>query len=138
MAKEIHHVFGHICPIHCARLITVEDGKIVDIARDVESEYPSEWCNYTKCKQIKEVCGHPDRLKYPMRRVGEKGSGKWERISWDTALDTIAETITKIKDKYGAESVAMCLGEPKGMEFAMGQRFASYFGTPNVVTPGFI
>jgi len=75
-------------------------------------------------------------LKYPQKRVGARGEGKWERISWEEALDTIAVKLKETKEKYGPESVAMCLGEPKGMEYAFGQRFASCFGTPNVATPG--
>lgn len=65
-----------------------------------------------------------------------KGEGKWERISWDEALDTIAEKFGEYKRSFGPESVALCLGEPKGLEFAFAQRFASVFGTPNVATPG--
>jgi thiosulfate reductase/polysulfide reductase chain A len=68
--------------------------------------------------------------------VGPRGSGQWERISWDEALDTIAERLKQYRADFGPESVAMCLGEPKSMEFAFAQRFASMFGTPNVITPG--
>ena len=70
-----------------------------------------------------------------LQRIGDRGEGKWERISWDEALDTIAAKFKAIKDKYGPEAVAFGLGEPKGMEFAYAQRFASAFGTPSVVTP---
>ena len=128
--------FCHVCPGHCSRKMTVEDGKIVAVERDLESGLPSEWCTYTRGRIIPEVCSHPDRLKYPQKRVGAKGEGKWKRISWDEALDTIAEKLNDLKGKYGPESVGLCLGEPKGMEFAFGQRFASAFGTPNLSTPG--
>ena len=47
----------------------------------------------------------PNRLKYPMKRVGEKGSGKWERISWEEALDTIANNLKECKEKYGPYSI---------------------------------
>ena len=135
-SRKHHHIFCHICPVHCARKVTVEDGKVVEVERDLESGYPSEWCTYTKAKIIKEVCSHPDRLRYPQKRVGPKGEGKWEQISWDEALDTIAEKFGEYKRSFGPESVALCLGEPKGLEFAFAQRFASVFGTPNVATPG--
>lgn len=131
-----YYTFCHICPAHCSRKITVEDGKIIAVERDLESGLPNEWCTYTRGKWIPEVCPHPERLKYPQKRVGAKGEGKWERISWDEALDTIAGTLNDLKKEFGPESVAVCLGEPKGLEFAFGQRFASVFGTPNVVTPG--
>ncbi|NHW59855.1 molybdopterin-dependent oxidoreductase, partial [Escherichia coli] len=47
---------------------------------------------------------HADRLKYPMKRVGKRGEGKFERISWDEATTLIAENITRLTEKYGAAS----------------------------------
>jgi thiosulfate reductase/polysulfide reductase chain A len=128
--------FCHVCPGHCSRKFTVEDGKITKVDRDLESGLPNEWCTYTRGRIVPEVNTHPERLKYPQKRVGAKGSGKWQRVSWDEALDTIAEKLNSYKKEYGPESVGFCLGEPKGLEFAFAQRFASAFGTPNVATPG--
>jgi thiosulfate reductase/polysulfide reductase chain A len=130
------YTFCHVCPAHCSRKMTVEGGKIVSVERDLESGLPSEWCTYSRGRWIPEVCSHPDRIKYPLKRVGAKGEGRWERISWDEALDTIAKKLITYKKEFGPESVAFCLGEPKGLEFAFAQRFASVFGTPNVSTPG--
>jgi anaerobic selenocysteine-containing dehydrogenase len=115
----------------------VEDGKVVDIVPDKESGLPNELCPVKKGRfSIPEVLHHPDRLKYPQKRVGARGKGKWERISWNEALDTIAQKLLTLKEAYGPESVAFGLGEPKGLEFAFAQRLATVFGTPNVVTPG--
>jgi anaerobic selenocysteine-containing dehydrogenase len=71
-----------------------------------------------------------------MKRAGERGENRWTEISWDEALDTIAEKLKFYRDEFGPESIAMVLGEPKGMEFAFGQRFGTYLQTPNVITPG--
>jgi anaerobic selenocysteine-containing dehydrogenase len=129
--------FCHICAGHCSIKVTVEDGRVIDIAPDMESGLSNELCPIKKGRlSIPEILVHPDRLKYPLKRVGAKGKNKWQRISWDEALDTIAERLSYFKEKYGPESVALGLGEPKGLEFAFAQRFASVFGTPNVVTPG--
>jgi anaerobic selenocysteine-containing dehydrogenase len=128
--------FCHVCPSHCSRKMTVEDGKIVAVDKDLESGLPSEWCSFTRARMIPEVCTHPDRLKYPMKRDGARGEGKWKRITWDEALDTIADKMNSVKKELGANSFALCLGEPKGLEFAYGQRLASAFGTANVATPG--
>jgi anaerobic selenocysteine-containing dehydrogenase len=133
--KDIY-TFCHICPGHCSRRITVKDGRIEGVYKDEESGLPTEWCAYIRGKTIKDICSHPERLKYPLKRAGKKGEGKWERISWDEALGTMAEKLRHYKETLGPESVAFCLGEPKGMEFAFAQRFASVFGTPNVATPG--
>jgi thiosulfate reductase/polysulfide reductase chain A len=134
--RRDYFTFCHVCPGRCSRKMTVENGKIVAIEAEWESGLYTEFCPPSKTLQIMEVCSHPDRLKYPQKRVGARGEGKWQRISWDEALDTIAGKFKELKEKYGPESLAMCLGEPKGMEYAFGQRFASYFGTPNVSTPG--
>ncbi len=129
--------FCHVCPGHCAVKATVEDGRVVDIVPDKESGLPNELCPVKKGRlSIPEVLSHPDRLRYPLKRVGSRGEGKWERISWDEALETIAGKLLACKAAYGPESVAWGLGEPKGLEFAFAQRFATAFGTPNVVTPG--
>ncbi len=128
--------FCHLCCGRCSRTVVVEDGKVVDWNLERESGLPTEWCPVTKGISVMEVLPHPDRLKYPQKRVGARGEGKWARISWDEALDTIARKFTDLKEKYGPESVAIGLGEPKGMEFAFAQRFATAFGTPNVSTPG--
>src|SRR5450759_4264436 len=129
--------FCHVCPGRCSIKATLEDGKVVDISPDKESGLPNEQCPVKKGRfSIPEVLSHPDRLTYPMKRVGARGEGKWERISWDEALDTVAEKLLTLKEQHGPESVAFGLGEPKGLEFAFAQRLASAFGTPSVVTPG--
>ncbi len=48
---------------------------------------------------------HPDRLKYPLKRAGQRGEGNWQRISWDEALSAIAASLTKIKAAYGNEAI---------------------------------
>ncbi len=129
--------FCHLCPAHCSMKAIVEDGRVVDLEPDMESGLYAEQCAVNKGRfTIPEVLGHKDRLLYPRKRVGSRGEGKWERISWDEALDTIATKFNELKKRHGPESVAFGLGEPKGMEFAFAQRLATAFGTPGVVTPG--
>jgi anaerobic selenocysteine-containing dehydrogenase len=129
--------YCHVCPAHCSVKGIVENGRVVDMEPDLESGHFSQQCPFKKGRfSIPEVLGHRDRLLYPQKRVGARGEGKWQRISWDEALDTIAATFSKLKGTLGPESVALGLGEPKGMEFAYAQRLASAFGTPSVVTPG--
>ena len=136
-ARQEYLTFCHICCGHCAVKVTVAGGIVVDMAPDPESGLPNEMCVVKKGRlSIPEIHTHPDRLKYPLKRVGERGEGKWERVSWDEALDTIAGKLNDIKEKYGPERLIVGLGEPKGLEFAFGERFATAFGTPNVVTPG--
>jgi len=135
--REEVFTFCHLCAGHCSMKAIVEDGKVVDLEPDMESGLYAEQCALNKGRfTIPEVMVHKDRLLYPLRRAGARGEGKWQRISWDEALNTIAAKFNELKETFGPESVAFGLGEPKGMEFAFAQRLATAFGTPSVVTPG--
>jgi len=79
---------------------------------------------------------HPQRLLYPMKRKGDRGEGRWEKISWDSALDYAADTIMKMKEKFGPESIAFAMGAPKGLEYLFTMRLANLLGTPNLATTG--
>ena len=63
-----------------------------------------------KALTIPDVMYHPDRLLYPLKRAAGRGEGKWTRISWEEALDTIATRIKKIQEKYGPAAVAVSCG----------------------------
>ncbi|NEX21246.1 molybdopterin-dependent oxidoreductase [Thiorhodococcus mannitoliphagus] len=76
---------------------------------------------------------HPERLLYPLRRVGPKGRGEFERISWDEALETIAERLGRVKAEHGAPSVAFFAGYTKEARPQL-QRLAHAFGSPNYLT----
>lgn len=76
---------------------------------------------------------HPERLLYPLKRVGAKGSGEFERISWDEALDTIVLELNKAKAKYGAPAVGFFAGYTKEARPQL-QRLAHAFGSPNYLT----
>ena len=76
---------------------------------------------------------HPDRLLYPLKRVGPRGSGEFERISWDEALETIVEQLNLAKEKYGAPAVGFFAGYTKEARPQL-QRLAHAFGSPNYLT----
>jgi anaerobic selenocysteine-containing dehydrogenase len=85
----------HDCPDTCALLVTVEDGVATEVKGD--PDHPTTagvLC--TKVARYTERTYHPERLLHPMRRVGRKGEGKFERISWDEALTEIAERLAAI------------------------------------------
>src|SRR5213593_893248 len=85
----------HDCPDTCAMLVTVEDGRAVRVAGDPEHPFTNGFL-CTKVNRYVERTYHRDRLLYPMRRVGPKGRGQFERISWDEALDEIADRLGQI------------------------------------------
>jgi anaerobic selenocysteine-containing dehydrogenase len=123
-----------MCHGGCGVLVYVKNGKIAKIAGD-----PDCPINHgTLCSKgigASQLVYHPDRLTYPVRRVGSKGSGKWERISWDEALDAIAEKILNYKESFGAESIVMGYGTGRENE-AVIYRFANLLGSPNTLTAG--
>ena len=76
---------------------------------------------------------HPDRLAHPMKRVGNTGEGRWEKISWQRAIELIRDNLLKIREEHGARAVAFAQGMPKGLELFGLVRLANLFGSPNVV-----
>ncbi|WP_018228038.1 molybdopterin-containing oxidoreductase family protein [Methyloversatilis universalis] len=92
------------CPDTCAFLYHVEDGKLVEVTGD--PDHPMTRGGL--CVKLKNFAEHhynPDRLLYPMKRVGPKGAGMFERISWDEALATIKSKWTDIIAQYGAQAI---------------------------------
>src|SRR6516165_5559338 len=85
----------HDCPDTCALLVTVEDGRAVDIA-GAPDHPPTRGTLCTKVARYLERTYNKDRVLYPLRRVGPKGSARFERISWGEALDTVAERFAAI------------------------------------------
>lgn len=123
------------CHGGCSALLTVEDGRLVKIAPDPEGPL-SKGRMCAKGLSGIELLYHPDRLKYPMRRAGARGEGKWERITWDEAYDEMAQRLRSIIDRYGAESICVAQGTGRHM-FHHVPRFANTLGTPNWIEPGF-
>ncbi|MBI3652997.1 MAG: molybdopterin oxidoreductase family protein [Acidobacteria bacterium] len=95
MTQIIHAACPHDCPDTCAMLIEVEDGRATKVSGD-PNHPPTRGFLCTKVNRYLERTYSPDRLLYPMKRVGKKGEGKFTRISWDEALQTIAERFTEI------------------------------------------
>ena len=116
----------------CAILVGVRDNKIVKIKGDPEG-YLNKGYICPKGIASPDRLTHPDRLKHPLKRSGKRGQGKWKKISWDEALDEIAENFLNIKEKYGAKSVAFGVGMPKGLEHFILIRLANIFGSPNII-----
>ena len=116
----------------CAFLVGVKEGKIVKIKGDPDG-YFSKGYICPKGVVSADRLTHPDRLRYPLRRTGKRGEGKWERISWEEALQFTADNLNRIKEEHGAKSVAFGVGMPKGLEHFVLIRLANIFGSPNVI-----
>ncbi|MED3718968.1 molybdopterin oxidoreductase family protein [Geobacillus thermodenitrificans] len=92
------------CPDQCGLLVHKKDGKIVKIQGDPSHPVTKgHICN--KVRNMMERIYDPKRLKYPLKRIGAKGEGKFARISWDEALETIAAKWKELIETYGPESI---------------------------------
>ncbi len=123
------------CHGGCGTLLHVRGGELIKVEGDPDS--PLNRGRLCPIGTVtRDLVYHPDRLKYPMRRVGKRGSGQWDRITWDEALDEIATRLGDIKAKYGAESIALGTGTGRH-HIRWVSRFGHALGTPNWAEPGF-
>lgn len=124
------------CHGGCVHILTVEDGKLVNVRPDPDAPL-SQGHACEKGMTVIEQMYHPDRLRHPMRRVGPRGSGQWERISWDEALDTIAQKLTELRQAHGPECISTITGTGRHLVSYL-TRFGRALGTPNVASAGAI
>ncbi|MEM2320969.1 MAG: molybdopterin-dependent oxidoreductase [Candidatus Bathyarchaeia archaeon] len=128
-AKVSKSICG-VCPFRCSIEAYVKDGRLVYTRGNTENPntrgkrcvkgFASIWFAYD-----------PDRLKYPLMRVSERGEGKFKRISWDEAFTIIAEKLKEIKEKYGPEAV-VSLDHVQGCTWHYKNFLYLLYGTPNI------
>jgi len=119
------------CSTCCGALATVHNGRVVEFAPNRDHPYSKgAFC-------IKGIRGAPgitygeSRLLYPMRRRGARGEGAWARVSWEAALDEMAERLATVREKYGAEAI---VGATSGAYFSRSVLLAltlRSIGSPN-------
>ena len=124
------------CHDSCGVLLYVKDGKVEKVEGDpLDPVANGKLC--MRCLNLPEAVNHPDRVKYPLRRVGERGSNQWERISWEEAYDEIVEKVNYFKETYGPECIVNIHGTGRNINWQ-----SPFFGnaalqTPNTSTFGF-
>lgn len=94
----------HDCPSACSLSVSVEDGRIVDVVGDPAHPF-TQGVICGKVHDYAERVYSPMRVLHPMRRVGEKGAGEFERISWDDAIEEIAHRFTRVLAQWGPEAI---------------------------------
>ncbi|MDR3763882.1 MAG: molybdopterin-dependent oxidoreductase [Acidobacteriota bacterium] len=123
------------CIANCGVIATVKNGRVVKVQGD--PEYPmTRGALCAKGLAGVQALYNPNRNKYPMKRAGARGEGKWMRISWDEALDTVAKKLMETRAKYGAETCFCSTGGGGNPEFWSISRFCNTFDTPNWFEPG--
>lgn len=135
---EVKRVSCYMCWMNCGLLATVDDnGRVVKTEGDPNSIMSGGW-TCERQKALMEYHYHKDRINYPMKRVEgtKRGDGKYERISWDEAMDEIAKKLLAIKEKYGPEALASFGGTTHGPGDEARYRFFNKFGSPNFMNQG--
>lgn len=123
------------CHGGCGVDLHVTDGRLTKVVGDPKSPLNKGRLCPIGANTV-DLVYHPDRLKYPLRRTGKRGEGKWQRISWDEALDEIAQRLQAIKETHGAEAIALGTGTGRH-HIRWVSRFGHALGTPNWCEPGF-
>ncbi len=123
------------CIHDCAVLAHVRNGRIVKL-EGCKDSIMNQGALCAKGLSGINAVYHPNRNKYPLIRVGERGENKWRRISWKEAIDIIAKKICEVTDKYGAEQILVTTGGGGNPCFAGIRRLANALGSPNFMEPG--
>lgn len=130
--RELKPTNCHFCGYLCAFTATVEDGRVIDLEPDT-SRYPYDEKIVRGCRRWRmnlDVLDDPNRINWPLRRKGERGSNEWERVSWDEALDDIAARLSALAEEHGPATLASAIGGPHASFWPL-HRFMSLFGSPN-------
>jgi anaerobic selenocysteine-containing dehydrogenase len=105
MPRQVFKVVcPHDCPDTCVMRVEVEDGTAVTLGGDPDHRFTNGFL-CAKVNPYLERVYSPDRILHPLRRVGKKGEGRFERISWDQALDTIADAFRRVIDAHGPQAI---------------------------------
>ncbi|GAA4787763.1 molybdopterin-dependent oxidoreductase [Streptomyces sanyensis] len=120
------------CPDGCSWQVTVRDGEAVALRGTPDHPYTRG----TLCVKVNQFLEHtraPDRLLHPLRRVGRKGEGRFERISWDSALEEVARRLSETIERHGGEAIwpyqgTGTLGFLQGLQGRAGSRLWNVLG----------
>ena len=129
---EIRKGNCHYCGYLCGFNASVEDGRLVDLEPD-PTRFPYDSSTAMRCRRWRmnlDAIDGPDRVNHPLKRVGERGSGQWERATWDEALDDIASRMRALVEQHGPGTVASAIGGPHATFWPL-HRFMNTLGSPN-------
>jgi thiosulfate reductase/polysulfide reductase chain A len=144
MDEEVKRVICGFCNRHCRLKASLRDGQLVSLGykklgAEASSQSAELWERTTKVcgrlSMVDEYLDHPQRLNYPLKRAGQRGENRWQRITWEQALDEIAGKLKQIRKDFGAEAVAFCTVGENNCAEEYRQRFQSLFGSPNFGSP---
>ncbi|MBT7333814.1 MAG: molybdopterin-dependent oxidoreductase [Gammaproteobacteria bacterium] len=130
---ETKYTVCTICDIGCQLRTEVENGKLKRVIAHDNPHLAKNVC--FKGIAAPEIHNHHERLRVPLKRVGERGADQWEEITYEQAMDEIAERLGQVVEKYGPESLAVSTsGWNTQTTHSMDRRFMNALGTPNYIS----
>ena len=129
---ECKKTLCRICSFGCLMDAWVEDGVVCRVSPDQDTPTSRKFL-CAKGYATRPYIYHKDRVLTPLKRVGERGEGVFEPISWDEALDAVAQGLNRVKEAYGPEAVAFYSGYTKWYRWLL-HRLCHSFGSPNYGT----
>ncbi|MEM9035767.1 MAG: molybdopterin-dependent oxidoreductase [Actinomycetota bacterium] len=132
--RDEKYVVCTVCDIGCQlRASAGPDGRVETIRQHDNPAFAQHICY--KGTAAPHIHNHPDRLRMPLKRIGERGEDRWEEISYEQAMDEIAERLTSIVERYGPEALAVSTsGWNTQTTSAMDRRFLNLLGSPNWIS----
>ncbi|MFH1488567.1 MAG: molybdopterin-dependent oxidoreductase [Pseudomonadota bacterium] len=127
---ETRRTYCGLCHPRCGLLLEMEDGRAVRVKGDPDHPI-TRGMICPRGRLMIDHLYHPDRINYPLKRMGDRGSGRWEQVRWDQALDEVAARLEDLRGKYGAETLAFTHGTKRTYHWDE-RRFHNLFGTPNI------
>ena len=131
--ETIKKVICASCDVSCSVKAHVKNGRVVKVSQSDNPLFKGHIC--IKGVYAPKGFAHPDRIRYPLKRIGERGSGKWERVTWEEAMSDITTRLKAIVDKHGAEAFAVSTSMwNTSTDMGLGRRFMNLLGSPNWIS----
>ncbi len=128
--RETRRTFCGLCHPRCGVRLVIEDGRAIKVEGDPDHPISrGRLCD--RGKLLIDHLYHPDRLNYPLKRTSALGAKEWQRLSWDQALDDVADRLASLENQYGPETLAFTHGTHRTYHWDS-RRFFNLFGSPNL------
>jgi thiosulfate reductase / polysulfide reductase chain A len=127
---ETRRSYCGLCHPRCGLALEIENGTVVKVRGD--KDHPiTRGMVCARGHLMLDHLYHRDRINYPLKRTGDRGAGKWQQMSWDQALDEVAERLDTLRKAYGPETLAFTHGTHRTYHWDA-RRFYNIFGSPNI------